>query len=109
MSFVLNYEEGGERSYQDGDGFSEPYLWEKGTGAGKMEGRYMNSEQDFEYGSRVGCWRIARLMKEKGWNMTIYAISKAMERNPSFAKACVREGHEIAAHGRFHFALSDLY
>ncbi|TID16041.1 chitin deacetylase 1 [Venturia nashicola] len=69
VSFVLNYEEGGERSYQDGDGF------------------------------RVGCWRIARLMKEKGWKMTIYAISKAMERNPKFAKACVREGHEIAAHG----------
>lgn len=23
----------------------------------------------------------------------------AMEKNPAFAKACVREGHEIAAHG----------
>jgi peptidoglycan/xylan/chitin deacetylase (PgdA/CDA1 family) len=39
-------------------------------------------------------------MKEFGWNMTIYAIAKAMERNPSFSKACIKEGHEIAAHGK---------
>ncbi|MBE7181566.1 MAG: polysaccharide deacetylase family protein [Terriglobus roseus] len=40
-----------------------------------------------------------RLMKEFGWQMTIWAVAKAMERNPPFAKACVREGHEIGAHG----------
>ncbi|EKG13284.1 Polysaccharide deacetylase [Macrophomina phaseolina MS6] len=79
---------------------SEPYLWEKGSSGGhKVGARYLNAEQDFEYGSRVGCWRINRLMKEFGWNMTIYAIAAAMEKNPSFAKACVRDGHEIAAHG----------
>ncbi|KAI9688692.1 MAG: hypothetical protein M1822_001049 [Bathelium mastoideum] len=100
VSFILNYEEGGERSMQDGDGLSEPYLWEKGSTAGSKPGaRYLNSEHDFEYGSRVGCWRIFRLMKEFGWNMTLWAIAKAMERNPDFAKACVREGHEIGAHG----------
>jgi peptidoglycan/xylan/chitin deacetylase (PgdA/CDA1 family) len=38
-------------------------------------------------------------MKESGFKMTLYAIAKAMERNPDFARACVREGHEIAAHG----------
>jgi peptidoglycan/xylan/chitin deacetylase (PgdA/CDA1 family) len=38
-------------------------------------------------------------MKEFGWNMTLWAIAVAMERNPTFAKACVREGHEIGAHG----------
>lgn len=100
ISFVLNYEEGGERSVLEGDGMSEPYLWEKGSSGGHRVGaRYLNAEQDFEYGSRVGCWRINRLMKEFGWNMTIYAIAAAMEKNPSFAKACVRDGHEIAAHG----------
>ena len=85
---------------EDGDGFSEPYLWEKGsTGGMKPGGRFLSSEHDFEYGSRVGCWRVLRLMKEFGWNMTIWAIAKAMERNPDFARACVREGHEIGAHG----------
>jgi peptidoglycan/xylan/chitin deacetylase (PgdA/CDA1 family) len=43
-----------------------------------------------------------RLFKEFGWQITIYAIAQAMERNPKFAKACVREGHEIAAHGKLH-------
>lgn len=38
-------------------------------------------------------------MKEFGWNMTLWAIAVAMERNPTFAKACVRDGHEIGAHG----------
>ena len=100
ISFVLNYEEGGERNVMDGDPYNEPYLWEKGSTMGvKAGGRYMNAEQDFEYGSRVGCWRVLRLMKEFGFQMTLWAIAKAMERNPSFAKACVKEGHEIGAHG----------
>lgn len=42
-----------------------------------------------------------RLFKEFGWNITIYAIAKAMERNPPFAKYCVENGHEIAAHGTY--------
>lgn len=99
VSFVLNYEEGGERNVLDGDGTSEPYLWEKGPSGGGREHRHLNSEQDFEYGSRCGAWRIHRLMKEFGWNMTLWAVAVAMERNPTFAKACVRDGHEIGAHG----------
>jgi peptidoglycan/xylan/chitin deacetylase (PgdA/CDA1 family) len=99
VSFVLNYEEGGERNPLDGDSTSEPYLWEKGPSGGGREQRHLNGEQDYEYGSRCGAWRILRLMKEFGWNMTLWAIAVAMERNPTFAKACVREGHEIGAHG----------
>ncbi|KAF3032079.1 hypothetical protein E8E12_001820 [Didymella heteroderae] len=99
VSFVLNYEEGGERNPLDGDGTSEPYLWEKGPSGGGREQRHLNGEQDYEYGSRCGAWRILRLMKEFGWNMTLWAIAVAMERNPTFAQACVRDGHEIGAHG----------
>ncbi|KAK8204330.1 hypothetical protein M8818_005175 [Zalaria obscura] len=100
LSFVLNYEEGGERSVADGDAHSEPYLWEKGSSGGFRTGaRHLNAEQDFEYGSRAGCWRVNRLMAEFGWPMTIFAVAKAMERNPEFARACVRDGHEIATHG----------
>ncbi|RMY23698.1 hypothetical protein D0867_01883 [Hortaea werneckii] len=55
LSFVLNYEEGGELSILEGDSHAEPYLWEKGSSGGQKEGvRYLNAEQDFEYGSRVG-------------------------------------------------------
>lgn len=47
----------------------------------------------------MGGWRILRLFREFGWNFTTYAIAVAMEKNPTFAKALVREGHEIACHG----------
>ncbi|KAK1445693.1 chitin deacetylase 1 [Colletotrichum melonis] len=100
VSFVLNYEEGGERSTLDGDPFSEPYLWEKGASGGCKEGaRYLNAEQDFEYGSRSASWRLIRLFKEFGWSFTTYAVAHALKRNPTFAKALVRDGHEIACHG----------
>lgn len=100
VSFVLNYEEGGERGILEGDAHSEPYLWEKGSSGGHKEGaRYLNAEQDFEYGSRVGVWRLMRLFKEFGWCITIYAVAKAMEKNPEFGKYCHQTGHEIANHG----------
>lgn len=100
ISFVLNYEEGAERTPVNGDDQSEPYLWEKGASSVFRHGhRYINAESEYEYGSRSGAWRILRLFKEFGWNYTTYAVAQAMEKNPSFAKACVREGHEIAAHG----------
>ncbi|KAL4984740.1 hypothetical protein BDW68DRAFT_180385 [Aspergillus falconensis] len=100
VSFVLNYEEGGERSILDGDAHSEPYLWEKGSSGGFKQGaRYLNAEQDFEYGSRSASWRLLRLFKEFNWNFTTYAVAVALQKNPKFAKALVRDGHEIAAHG----------
>ncbi|CBF82883.1 hypothetical protein AN3354.2 [Aspergillus nidulans FGSC A4] len=55
--------------------------------------------RDFEYGSRSASWRILRLFKEFNWNFTTYAVAVALQKNPKFAKALVREGHEIAAHG----------
>lgn len=100
VSFVLNYEEGGERSILEGDAHSEPYLWEKGSSGGHREGaRYLNAEQDFEYGSRVGVWRLMRLFAEFDWKITVYAVARAMQLNPEFGKYCVQTGHEIANHG----------
>ncbi|OQV09510.1 hypothetical protein CLAIMM_13624 [Cladophialophora immunda] len=100
VSFVLNYEEGAERTYHNGDGHSEPYLWEKGASGGFKEGApYVNAESEYEYGSRVGAWRLLRLFKEFGYQWTTYAVAQAMQLNPTFAKACVRDGHEMATHG----------
>lgn len=39
------------------------------------------------------------MFKEFGWQWTTYAVAQAMQVNPNFAKACVRDGHEIATHG----------
>ncbi|EHK97185.1 putative Chitin deacetylase 1 [Glarea lozoyensis 74030] len=100
LSFILNYEEGGERSTLSGDGQSEPYLWEKGASSSYVpSGRHNGAESEFEYGSRAGSWRILRLFKEQGYKFTTWAVSQAITSNPTFARALVREGHEIAAHG----------
>ena len=92
--------EGAERTFHNGDGHSEPYLWEKGASGGYKEGApYVNAESEYEYGSRVGSWRLLRIFKEFGWQWTTFAVAQAMQLNPTFAKGCVRDGHEIATHG----------
>jgi peptidoglycan/xylan/chitin deacetylase (PgdA/CDA1 family) len=100
ISFILNYEEGAERTLLNGDAQSEPYLWEKGaSGTFVTDARHASAESEFEYGSRVGCWRLLRLFKEMGWRFTSWACGQALEKNETFASAMVREGHEVAAHG----------
>ena len=100
VSFILNYEEGGEHNILNGDDRSEAYIWEKGGATTEvLNGRHLMSESEFEYGSRAGAWRLIRLFKEFGWPMTLYAVGTAFQKNPAFAKACVRDGHEIGNHG----------
>src|SRR3712207_3987893 len=61
VQFVLNYEEGGENSILHGDSASEAFLSEI-VGAQPWPGqRHMNMESIYEYGSRVGFWRLWRM------------------------------------------------
>jgi len=57
VQFVLNYEEGAENSVMDGDPGSERFLSEI-VGAESFPARHMSMESIYEYGSRVGVWRI---------------------------------------------------
>ena len=59
VQFVLNYEEGGENNVLHGDPTSETFLSELVT-AQAYENRHMTMESMYEYGSRVGVWRILR-------------------------------------------------
>jgi allantoinase len=60
LSFVLNYEEGGERSILHGDKTSEVYLHEVVGLAPRVGKRDEQVESVYEYGSRAGFWRILR-------------------------------------------------
>ena len=63
LQFVLNYEEGGENCVLHGDKASEAFLSEI-VAAKPYEGdRHMSIESLYEYGSRVGVWRILRLFR----------------------------------------------
>ena len=62
VQFVLNYEEGGERTVLDGDPTSETFLSEM-IGADAFQDRHMSMESLYEYGSRAGFWRVIRLFE----------------------------------------------
>lgn len=75
VQFVLNYEEGGENSVLHGDEASEAFLSEI-VGAQPLVGvRHISMEQIYEYGSRVGVWRLLRLFERKGIPLTVFAVA----------------------------------
>lgn len=99
VNFVMNYEEGSEPSVQDGEGFTETGLSEAhGLGQGII-GRDLAGESLFEYGSRVGFWRLMRLFKERDLPMTIFGCALALERNPEAAAAIRDAGYDVCSHG----------
>lgn len=99
VSFVLNYEEGGERCILHGDSESEAFLSEI-VGAQPLPGvRHMSMESIYEYGSRAGVWRLLRLFEKYDMPLTIFAVAMAAERHPDVIKAMAKAGHEICSHG----------
>lgn len=98
VQFVLNYEEGGENCVLHGDAGSEQFLSEI-IGAASYPDRHLSMESIYEYGSRVGGWRIVEEFARRGLPLTVFGVAMAMQRNPDFIRACVENGHEIASHG----------
>ena len=99
VQLVMNYEEGGEASILHGDSHAECYLHEV-VGTPPLQGaRNLQIESVYEYGSRVGVWRLLRLFDELDVKVTVFAVAMALERNPAVAEALVAAGHEIASHG----------
>ena len=97
VSFVLNYEEGSENSILDGDPHGETAG--ESPSPVPLGERDLANESFFEYGSRVGVWRILDLLDEYEVNGTIYACALALERNPAVGPEVVRRGHEVMGHG----------
>jgi allantoinase len=98
VQFVLNYEEGGERTVLNGDAGSETFLSEL-FNPESYPNRHLSMESIYEYGSRVGVWRILKAFEDKGWPLTVFGVGLALERYPELARALVQKGHEVAAHG----------
>lgn len=98
LQFVLNIEEGGENCVLHGDGGSEQFLSEI-IGAASYPDRHMSMESIYEYGSRVGHWRILREFERRGLPLTAFGVAMAMQRTPDLVAACLEAGHEIGSHG----------
>lgn len=97
LNIVLNVEEGSEPSIPDGDASSEAALTEGGSGS--FAGRDLAAESMFEYGSRVGFWRLAGLLEERGLPATVMACALALERNPEIAGYLRASRFDVCAHG----------
>jgi len=98
VQFVLNYEEGGENCVLHGDAGSEQFLSEMFNPASYPE-RHLSMESIYEYGSRVGVWRILREFEKRGLPLTVFGVGMALQRHPELTAAFVELGHEIACHG----------
>ena len=99
VQFVVNYEEGGENCVLHGDPASEAFLSEI-VGAVPWPGqRHPSMESIYEYGSRVGVWRLLDLFACYEIPLTVFGVAMALERNPAVAEAAMAAGHEICSHG----------
>jgi len=98
ISLVLNYEEGSERSFAAGDPDQE---------TGTEWGQYpyppdvanLAMESIYEYGSRVGIWRILDVVDAREVPLTFFACAQALELNPAVAEYLRDSRHEVCSHG----------
>jgi putative urate catabolism protein len=98
LQFVLNYEEGGENATLHGDLGSEQFLSEMFNPPSYPE-RHLTMESNYEYGSRVGVWRLLKEFEKRHLPLTVFGVSMALQRHPELTAAFMELGHEIACHG----------
>ena len=97
ISVVVNYEEGSEYSLLDGDSTHE--VNNEVPSPVPLNQRDLANESFFEYGSRVGVWRILKILDEYSIPASFFSCALALERNPTVGPAIVSAGHEVVGHG----------
>lgn len=98
VNLNLNVEAGGEHSILDGDAASEDLLTDIGFPA------YPNTrspmvESAFEYGPRVGCWRLLRIFRRFDIKVSVLGVVRGLQQYPELLQAFIADGHEIVSHG----------
>jgi hypothetical protein len=97
VNIVLNYESGAEYSLGDGDGRND--TWGEYSYQIGPEVRDLGTEAHFEFGSRAGVWRLARLFDRYQVPISVGACAVALERNPAVAEWITGSGHDVVGHG----------
>ncbi|MDG2404349.1 MAG: polysaccharide deacetylase family protein [Paracoccaceae bacterium] len=95
----MNVEEGSEYSIKDGDNRSENALTEVRSNRVPAGYQDLAAESMYEYGSRVGFWRLHRLFLSRGLPLTIFASALALERCPEIAREISKTNWDVCAHG----------
>jgi peptidoglycan/xylan/chitin deacetylase (PgdA/CDA1 family) len=97
LNVVINWEEGAERNPLDGDRIQEHEIDTRYEVPEDQRELYL--ESTFEYGSRVGIWRMLRLLDRLEIVPTIFACGLALERSPQIAHEFVTRGCDFVGHG----------
>ncbi len=100
VSLVINYEAGSENSYAFGDKTQEG-IGEFAQSINPIDARVRDlpTESTFEYESRAGVWRLARLLDEYRLKATFFACGMALQQNREVGAYIGEEGHEACSHG----------
>jgi len=96
INLVVNVEEGAELSLADGDPSNEPMHEVTSKVVSQPD---LCRESHFEFGSRLGYWRVMRELDEAGVKVTLNACGRAAQRTPALLKDAVGRGHDLCAHG----------
>ncbi len=108
VQFVLNIEEGAENNVIHGDAQSEKFLSDI-LGTPAFDNRHQSIESAFEYGSRVGVWRVLDAFKEYDFPITTFVCAAAAMRTPHIIERVLEDGHEIASHGLRWITYQNMY
>lgn len=96
VSLVLNIEEGAELAVSAGDERNETVH----EAVQRIDGAPdLCLESHFEYGARVGYWRICELAESLGVPLTLNACARALEATPWVGADAAARGYEVCCHG----------
>ena len=98
VNLVLVYEEGSEYSVLFGDDRNDGWGEYAEPGVQPPQ-RDPGTESHYEYGSRAGVWRLARIFDDAGVPVTVSGTAVALELNPGVAAWMLERGHDLMGHG----------
>jgi len=98
VNVVLVYEEGSEYSVLWGDDRNDGWGEYPDPGVDPPQ-RDPGTESHYEYGSRAGVWRLARIFEAASIPVTVSAAAVALELNPAVADWMREHDHDLLGHG----------
>jgi peptidoglycan/xylan/chitin deacetylase (PgdA/CDA1 family) len=99
INFVINVEEGSEYSPLLGDEKSESGLSEVPGGRHGKNQRDLAIESIYEYGSRVGFWRITKLLEINNMPYTFFVCALTLLQNKEICSFIRDSSSDICCHG----------
>jgi peptidoglycan/xylan/chitin deacetylase (PgdA/CDA1 family) len=98
VNIVLVYEEGSEYSVRWGDDRNDGWGEYADPGV-DPPGIDYGTESHYDYGSRAGVWRLARIFDTAEIPVTVSAAAVALELNPAVAEWMREHDHDLLGHG----------